>query len=67
MPSDASIPSDIIRLLKRWKEGDWEALASLASMAYEDQNAIAAGRLHWKRRGHTLEATGLVNELYLRA
>lgn len=66
MPSDASVPSDITRLLRRWKAGDREALASLASVAYEDLHAIAAGYLRRESPGHTLQATGLVNELYLR-
>ncbi len=53
-------------LLHRWKEGDREALAGLASLAYDDLRAIAAGYLRRESAGHTLQATGLVNELYLR-
>jgi RNA polymerase sigma factor (TIGR02999 family) len=66
MPPDAPIPSDITRLLHRWKGGDREALASLASLAYGDLHAIAVGYLRRESAGHTLQATGLVNELYVR-
>ena len=66
MPPDQPVPSDITRLLQRWKAGDRDALASLASVAYEDLHAIAAGYLRREGPGHTLQATGLVNELYLR-
>ncbi|HLY16114.1 MAG TPA: sigma-70 family RNA polymerase sigma factor [Bryobacteraceae bacterium] len=66
MPPEDPVQRDITRLLHRWKEGDREALASLASLAYDDLRAIAAGYLRRENRGHTLQATGLVNELYLR-
>src|SRR5580658_3912567 len=66
MPPDVPVEREITRLLHRWKEGDREALASLASLAYEDLHAIAIGYLRREVTGHTLQATGLVNELYLR-
>ena len=63
---DAQVPREITVLLHRWKEGDREALASLASLAYGDLRSIAHGYLRRESAGHTLQATGLVNELYLR-
>ena len=63
---ETPFPSEITRLLHRWQEGDREALGALASAAYDDLRAIAAGYLRRERSGHTLQATGLVNELYLR-
>ena len=63
---ETPLPSEITRLLHRWQEGDREALGALASAAYGDLRAIAAGYLRRERSGHTLQATGLVNELYLR-
>jgi len=66
MSSDVPIQREITRLLHRWNQGDREALASLASLAYEDLHAIAIGYLRREEPGHTLQATGLVNELYLR-
>jgi len=66
MQPETPVPREITKLLHRWKQGDREALASLASMAYEDLHAIAIGYLRRENPGHTLQATGLVNELYLR-
>lgn len=66
MPSETPVPNEITGLLHRWKLGDREALASLASLAYTDLRNIASGYLRREVPGHTLQATGLVNELYLR-
>ena len=62
----APIPREITRLLHRWEAGDREALASVISLVYEELHAIAVGYLRREGPGHTLQATGLVNELYLR-
>ena len=66
MSPEAPVPSEITRLLQRWKAGDKEALATLAAVAYDHLHAIAIGYLRREGAGHTLQATGLVNELYLR-
>ena len=66
MAVETPLQSEITRLLHRWQVGDREALGALASAAYDDLRAIAAGYLRRERSGHTLQATGLVNELYLR-
>jgi RNA polymerase sigma factor (TIGR02999 family) len=66
MSSDKSVPGEITALLRSWNEGDSAALASVATVAYEDLRSIAEGYLRRESRGHTLQATGLVNELYLR-
>jgi RNA polymerase sigma factor (TIGR02999 family) len=66
MALDAPIPREITVLLRRWNEGDREALAGLASLAYDDLRSIASGYLRRESAGHTLQATGLVSELYVR-
>lgn len=66
MPGDSSFAREITVLLRRWKAGDRDALAQLATEAYPELRAIASGYLRRERQGHTLQATGLVNELYLR-
>src|SRR5580704_12091297 len=66
MSSETPVPSDLTRMLRRWNAGDREALAGVASLAYHDLRAIAAGYLRREDRAHTLQATGLVNEIYLR-
>jgi RNA polymerase sigma factor (TIGR02999 family) len=66
MSPDAPVTAGITRLLRRWKEGDREALPSLASLAYDDLHAIASRYLRRESANHILQATGLVNELYVR-
>ncbi len=66
MSFENSLPGEITALLKRWNEGDSAALASAVSAAYDDLRSIAQGYLRRESKGHTLQATGLVNELYLR-
>jgi len=65
-PPDAPVPHEITRLLRRWKEGDREALSGLAVLTYDELRGIAASYLRREHQGHTLQATGLVNEAYLR-
>lgn len=64
MPSP--IPSEITQLLHRWNEGDREAFQEVVTLAYDDLRAIALGYLQRRDTGNTLQATGLVNELYLK-
>src|SRR5580692_2091135 len=64
MPSP--IPSHITQLLHRWKDGDREAFQQVVTLAYDDLRAIALGYLQKGGCGETLQATGLVNELYLK-
>ncbi|MBZ5601388.1 MAG: sigma-70 family RNA polymerase sigma factor [Acidobacteriia bacterium] len=66
MAIDAPVPSEITALLQRWREGDRQALELLASAAYSDLRIIAENYLRREAPGHTLQATGLVSELYLR-
>ena len=66
MPPEPPIPSEITRLLSQWKEGDREALQSVVSLAYDELHSIAAGYFRRESSGHTLQATALVNELFLR-
>ena len=64
--SGTALPGEITALLTRWDKGDRAALGSLASLVYDDLRAIATGFLRREGREHTLQATALVNELYLR-
>ncbi|MBL8138778.1 MAG: RNA polymerase subunit sigma-70, partial [Acidobacteria bacterium] len=58
--------NDLTSLLARWKSGDIQALSEIAASAYGDLHAMASRHLMRERASHTLQATGLVNELYLR-
>jgi RNA polymerase sigma factor (TIGR02999 family) len=57
---------DITRLLQHWKNGQTEAFDELLPLVYPDLKRIAQGCLRAERPGHTLQATALVHELYLR-
>jgi len=64
--ADRALPGEITALLSRWSEGDRAALAGVASLAYDDLRSIATAFLRREGREHTLQATALVNELYLK-
>jgi RNA polymerase sigma factor (TIGR02999 family) len=57
---------DITRLLREWKNGQQDAFQELVPLVYSDLKRIAYGYLQRERPDHTLQATGLVHELYLR-
>jgi RNA polymerase sigma-70 factor, ECF subfamily len=54
------------RLLVEWSNGNREAAAGLMPLVYEELRQIARGYLQRERSDHTLQATGLVHEAYLR-
>lgn len=60
-----SVPT-VTTLLQEWRCGDPEALGELAPIIYDDLRRIAAYHLKSERSGHTLQATALVNEAFLR-
>ncbi len=57
---------DVTRLLQQWKGGDREALDELMPVVYDELRRLAGRCLHSERPGHTLRATALVHEAYLR-
>lgn len=66
MGAEDPIPGEITTLLRRWSGGDVAALDDLVEAAYRELHTIAAGYLHQTNRQPGLQATELVNELYLR-
>jgi RNA polymerase sigma factor (TIGR02999 family) len=56
----------ITELLLAWSNGDQSALARIVELAYPELYRIARRCLHRERSGHTIQATALVNEAYLR-
>jgi RNA polymerase sigma factor (TIGR02999 family) len=52
--------------LRRLQGGDAGALDQVVRILYDELRAVARGRLRSEREGHTLSATALVNEAYLR-
>jgi RNA polymerase sigma factor (TIGR02999 family) len=57
---------DVTRLLQDWGNGDSSARDRLMPMVYAELRRQAAGYLRRERRGHTLQPTALVNEVYLK-
>ena len=57
---------EVTRLLRDWSSGDAEALNQLAPLVYDELHRIAANFLRGERSGHTLQATALVHEAYIR-
>jgi RNA polymerase sigma factor (TIGR02999 family) len=53
-------------LLLAWGRGDADAFDRLAPRVYRELHQLARGYMAHERRGHTLQATALVNEAYLR-
>ena len=53
-------------LLHRWRAGDHSAAERLIHLVYGELHRIAAREMHRERPGHTLQATALVNEAYIR-
>lgn len=59
-------PQAVTGLLSQWRAGDPAALESLIPLVYSELHRIAHGYLRGERKGHTLQSTALVNEVYLR-
>ena len=53
-------------LLRAWSDGDSGALEMLTPVVYNELHRLARHYMKWERPGHSLQATALVNEAYLR-
>jgi RNA polymerase sigma factor (TIGR02999 family) len=53
-------------LLQAWSAGDEHALEQLIPLVDTELRRLARGYMGRERRGHTLQATALVNEAFLR-
>ena len=58
--------SEVTRILTAIEQGDPSAAAQLLPLVYDELRKLAADRMAHERPGHTLEATALVHEAYLR-
>ena len=58
--------ANVTELLRNWGEGDMQAMDKLLPLVYNDLRRSAAVYLRRERANHTLQATALVNEAYLR-
>jgi RNA polymerase sigma factor (TIGR02999 family) len=63
----APVPSsEITGLLRAWSGGDDDALAKVVELVYPELRDIARRCLSGERPDHTIQATALVHEAYLR-
>jgi RNA polymerase sigma factor (TIGR02999 family) len=59
-------PREVTRLLSDWGKGDRSALEKLFPLVHAELQSIARRQMSRERPGHTLQATALVNEAYLK-
>lgn len=64
--SGSSTEKTITLLLGGWSSGDQEAAEQVFPLVYEELRRIAARQLHQERGDHTLQATAIVHEAYVR-
>ncbi len=57
---------DITGILREWSGGDAEALERLLPIVYKELHRQAAAYIRRERVDHTLQATALINEAYLK-
>ena len=62
-PNSDSGPTE---LLRAWSQGDGSALERLVPLVYGELHRLARRYMRQERPDHTLQATSLVNEAYLR-
>ena len=58
--------NDVTGLLLSWRQGDAEALDRLVPLVYDELRRVARGHLRREAPGHSLQATALVHEVFLR-
>lgn len=61
-----TLPPTVTILLRAWSDGDEAALEQLVPLVEAELHRIARGYMRRERQGHTLQATALVNEVFLR-
>jgi RNA polymerase sigma factor (TIGR02999 family) len=62
----ASSDHDVTTLLQAWAAGDQDALKALTPLVAGELHRLARHYMRGEHVGHTLQATALINEVYLR-
>ena len=65
-PPDKEVVHEVTRLLEDAGQGQSHAVVALLPLVYEELRKLAAHRMTGERSDHTLQATALVHEAYLR-
>jgi RNA polymerase sigma factor (TIGR02999 family) len=60
------VEGEVTRLLRAWSSGDESALDRIIPLVYRELHLRAERYMGHEQPGHTLQTTGLVNEVYLR-
>jgi RNA polymerase sigma factor (TIGR02999 family) len=60
------LTQNVTALLVDWRGGDERALQKLVPLVHDELRRLARRHMAGERPGHVLQATALVNELYLR-
>jgi len=60
------VEGEVSKLLRAWSNGDQGALERLTPIVYDELRRVARRYLRRERAGHSLQATALVNEAYMR-
>jgi RNA polymerase sigma factor (TIGR02999 family) len=63
---DTPSPAGVTELLQAWGNGDDDALEQLTPLVESELRRLARAYMRRERRDHTLQATALVNEAFLR-
>lgn len=58
--------ADVTQILRRISDGDAAAAEQLLPLVYDELRKLAAARMVQESTGHTLQATALVHEAYVR-
>lgn len=58
--------SSVTRLLGAWRSGDATALQDLTPLVYDELKTLARRYMRRERAGHTLQATAVVHEAFVR-
>src|SRR4051812_2569487 len=66
MPDTYLAMTDVTQILKAIHRGETAAATELLPLVYEELRKLAAARLAQEPSGHTLQATALVHEAYVR-
>ena len=58
--------SDVTQILSQIESGDPAATEQLLPVVYDELRRLAAAKLAYEKPGHTLQATALVHEAFVR-
>lgn len=65
-PLPAGGGTAVTRLLSAWRSGDASALQNLTPLVYDELKGLARRYMRGERAGHTLQATAVVHEAFVR-